>query len=242
MSNDNLSNEVLDLLRKFDTPTVCNVIEVFDVRPRHAGYMDSRIKACFPEMPPMVGFAATATFRSADPPRGGDVYTGLDQQLETFSTIPGPPVVVFQDLDSPARSATFGEVMCSTYKEFGAAGLITSGAARDLDQVRAIGFPAFSDGTICAHGYCHTLSTNIPVHVGGITIYPGDLIHGDCNGVTTIPVDIASEVAHACQPFMDAEDAVLDYVRSGSPNVAGFAEARGKLMAMVAEIKAGLGR
>src|SRR2546422_11520612 len=90
---------VLDLLAKFDTPTVCNVIELFDVRPRTAGYMDARIRACFPEMTPMVGYATTATFRSAAPPRGGDVYSGIQQQIESLAQIPAPQVVVFQDLD-----------------------------------------------------------------------------------------------------------------------------------------------
>src|SRR6266550_2954763 len=52
--------EVLELLRKYDTPTVCNVVELFDVRPRTAGYTDGRIQACFPKLPPMVGYAATA--------------------------------------------------------------------------------------------------------------------------------------------------------------------------------------
>src|SRR5947207_2618446 len=114
----------LELLRKFDTPTVCNVVELFDLRPRQAGYMDKRIQACYPKLPPMVGYAATATFRSAAPPTAGNVYSGLTEQLAAFAEMPGPPVVVFQDLDSPVASATFGEVMCTTYKTFGAAGLI----------------------------------------------------------------------------------------------------------------------
>src|SRR5213083_84565 len=91
----------LELLRKFDTPTICNVVELFDLRPRHAGYMDARIQACYPKLPPMVGFACTATFRSAAPPRSGNVYGSIDQQLASFAELPGPPVVVFQDLDSP---------------------------------------------------------------------------------------------------------------------------------------------
>src|SRR5437899_6035885 len=91
----------LESLRKFDTPTVCNVIELFDVRPRTAGYMDARIQACFPRMGPMVGYASTATFRSASPPRSGDVYSGLNEQVESFAALPGPAVVVFQDLDDP---------------------------------------------------------------------------------------------------------------------------------------------
>src|SRR6187401_3837433 len=151
----------LDLLRKYDTPTVCNVIELFDVRPRTAGYMDKRIQACYPKLPPMVGYASTATFRSAAPPRAGNVYSGLAEQVASFAELPGPAVVVFQDLDEPVAAATFGEVMCTTYRAFGAVGLITSGAGRDLDQVAALNFPCFTGSTICAYGYCHIPSINI---------------------------------------------------------------------------------
>ena len=65
--------EEVELLREFDTPTVCNVIEMFEVRPRAQGYMDGNIKAEFPRLPPMVGFAVTATFRASRPPEGEDI-------------------------------------------------------------------------------------------------------------------------------------------------------------------------
>ncbi|MEZ6048419.1 MAG: RraA family protein [Planctomycetaceae bacterium] len=221
-----LSPEVLAGLEKYDTPTVCNVIELFNIRPRNEGYMNETIKSCFPKLKPMVGFALTSTFRSQKPPRGGDVYASIDKQLSAFDEIPGPPVILFQDLDEPTASATFGEVMCTTYKEFGSKGLITSGTGRDLDQVEAIDFPCFTAGTTCAHGYCHIVSVNIPVTVGGITVYPGELLHGDCNGVTTIPVEIASEVPDACKALMEAEDIILNYTRQANKTVAGFTEAR----------------
>jgi len=226
MSNRKIAATDLDLLRSYDTPTVCNVIELFDVRPRHAGYMDGRIQACYPKLPPMVGFASTATFRSAAPPRGGNVYAGLSDQAVSFAELPGPAIVVFQDLDNPPAAATFGEVMCTTYKAFGAAGLITSGAGRDLDQVETLNFPCFTGGTICAHGYCHIPQINITVHVGGVTIHPGDLLHGDRNGVTTIPLDIATVVAGACAEYVAAETVVLEYLRQGKVDVPGFTRAR----------------
>jgi regulator of RNase E activity RraA len=221
-----LSPAELELLRRYDTPTICNVVELYDLYPRTAGYMDSRIQACYPKMPPMVGYASTATFRSAAPPRGGNVYAGLAEQVESFAALPEPAVVVFQDLDNPPASATFGEVMCTTYKAFGAVGLITSGAGRDLDQVEALAFPCFTSGTICAHGYCHIPTINVPVHVGGVAIHPGDLLHGDRNGVTIIPMEVASEIAQACADYVAAEAVVLDYLRSRSPTPRGFIEAR----------------
>jgi regulator of RNase E activity RraA len=228
-----VSAAYLELLRKYDTPTVCNVVELFDLRPRHNGYMDGRIQSCYPKLPPMVGFASTATFRSAAPPSSGNVYSGLDQQVASFADLPGPPVVVFQDLDSPVASATFGEVMCTTDKTFGAVGLITSGAGRDLDQVEVLNFPCFTAGTICAHGYCHIPSINVPVHVGGVMIHPGDLLHGDRNGVTTIPLAVAAAVAQGCAELMAAEAIVMDYLKAGNVNPKGFAAARNECKAMI---------
>jgi regulator of RNase E activity RraA len=231
----------LELLRQFDTPTVCNVIELFDIRSRTAGYMDGRIQACFPKMPPMVGYASTATFRSAAAPRSGNVYSSLAEQVTAFAELPGPAVVVFQDLDNPAAAATFGEVMCTTYKSFGAAGLITSGTGRDLDQVEVLGFPCFTNGTICAHGYCHIVQLHVPVHVGGVAVHPGDLIHGDRNGVTTIPNQIASAVANACAEFMAAEAVVLNYLKGGRVDSKGFAaahkECRERIEALARKVK-----
>ena len=220
-----LTREELSLLAKHDTPTVCNVIELFVYRPRTKGYMDQRIRACFPEMPPMVGYASTATFRCSMP-RGKESYGSLDQQAISFGELPGPPIVVFEDIDNPVVGATFGELMCTSYKTFGAHGLITSGAGRDLDQVRKIGFPVFTNGTICSHGYSQIPSINIPVKVGGLTISPGDLIHGDCNGVTTIPKEIASEVAAICDGYVEAESIILNYLKSENPIPKGLAKAQ----------------
>src|SRR5947209_1315006 len=118
-----LSAAELDRLRKYDTPTVCNVVELYDLYPRTAGYMNATIQACYPKLPPMVGYASTATFRSSGAARSGVAYAGMDRQVESFAELPGSPVVVFQDVDQPVAAATFGEVMCTTYKAFGAVGL-----------------------------------------------------------------------------------------------------------------------
>ena len=235
MSKPGPSSEDLELLRKYDTPTICNAIELFEVRPRDAGYTDSRIQACYPEMPPMVGYASTVTMRASAPAQG-DVYSTMDRQVAAFSEVPGPPVVVFQDLDSPSVAATFGEVMCSVYQTFGAVGLVTSGTGRDLDQVRDLGFPAFTNGAIASHGYNHMVDLGRTVHVGGIAIFPGDLLHGDCNGVAVIPGDIASEVAHICEEFVAAEQVILDYLKTDSPTPAGLAEARAESSARIAAL------
>jgi len=208
-----LTPQTLERLRAFDTPTICNIIELFDIQPYTSGYTDARLQAVFPHLPPMVGYAATATFRAAAAPREGDVYASLPRQVARFPEIEGPPVVVFQDLDSPSAAATFGEVMCTTYRAFGAAGLITSGTGRDLDQVARLDFPVFTGGTIASHGYGRIVELHVPVQVAGLTIYPGDLLHGDRNGVAIIPPAIADQIPDIGAEFVAAEGIIIGAMR-----------------------------
>jgi 4-hydroxy-4-methyl-2-oxoglutarate aldolase len=227
----------LERLRKYDTPTICNVIELFEVVPRNRGYMDGRIRCCFPELAPMVGFACTASFRSDAAPAGGDAYGSIEKQLAMFAELAGPAVVVFQDLDDSPVAATFGEIMCSTYQAYGSVGLVTSGGGRDLDQVRAIGYPVFTGSTICSHGYCHMLHLGLPVRVGGLMVSQGDLLHGDTNGVASIPLAIAAAVADIAAEFVAAEKIILDYVRApGAKTVARYTEVRKEFGSIVARL------
>lgn len=226
----------LKLLAQYDTPTIANVIELFEVRPRSAGFMDGRIRACFPEMPPIVGYASTATMRSATPRAEGAVYGSLDEQIARFEELPGPAIVVFQDLDDPSVGATFGEIMCASYRCFGAPGIITSGPARDLDQVRKLGFAAFSNGVVCSHSYSYIASVHQPVRVGGLEVRPGDLLHADANGVCNIPTVIASEVAHAAAEFVAAESVVIDFARQGVCDARAYSAARRETMRLIEEL------
>jgi len=231
-----LSDADLKLLAQYDTPTISNVIELFEVRPRSAGYMDGRIRACFPEMPPIVGYASTATMRTAYPRAQGAVYGSLDEQIAHFQELPGPAIVVFQDLDDPAVGATFGEVMCTSYQAFGAVGIVTSGPARDLDQVRRRGFAAFSNGVICSHSYSHITSIHETVRVGGLEVRPGDLLHADANGVCGIPLEIASDVAHAAAEFVAAESGVMAFADSSSRDLTAYSEARREMLRHIEEL------
>jgi 4-hydroxy-4-methyl-2-oxoglutarate aldolase len=232
-----IGNKVLDKLRLFDTPTISNVIELFNVRPYTTGFMDKRITACFPELPPTVGFASTVTCRTAIEPRGKNAYTSLPDQVERFAELSGPPVVVFQDLDAPPLAATFGEIMCTTYKAFGAVGLITNGGGRDLEQVKAIKFPVFTNGAVCSHGYIQMLDVNIPVRVGGLVVYHNDLLHGDLNGITTIPHEIAADVADAADEFVAAEYIILNALREDGITVEKLREATQETDKMIVTLR-----
>lgn len=210
-------------LNRFDTPTVCNVIELFDVRPRDNGFLDPSIRSIYPKLPPISGYATTATFRSGGPAPEGGGYASLPDQVEKFlGEVSAPRIVVFQDLDSPVVGATYGEVMCTLYKSFGCVGLVTSGASRDIEQVEKLGFPCFSSSIVSSHAYCRIEEVNVPVTIGGVTIRPGDVLHADANGVSTIPNKLVPAVALGCQPLVDAENELMNYILSGKATVPGL--------------------
>ena len=155
---------------------------------------------------------------------------------DSMST-PEPRMAVFQDLDDPPRAATYGEVMVTTFKAFGFAGLITSGAARDIEQVDRLQFPCWASSVIVSHGYCRFPEVGIPVQVGGLHIKPGDLLHADANGIVNIPHEIAPAVAELCGPFIQAEEIILQYLRSSQPTPEGYGEAVRKAKQRMGELR-----
>ncbi|MEX2172520.1 MAG: RraA family protein [Pirellulales bacterium] len=222
-----MSLELLPKLAQYDTATICNTIELFGVRSDATGFMDGRIRSAFPDLPPMVGYATTASFRSAAPPKGVDTYGSLETQIQQMESLPGPAVVVFQDLDEPPVGATFGEIMCSVYQAFGAVGLVTSGGGRDLLPVRKLEFPVFTGCTISSHGYSHLINVGSAVRVGGLVVEHGDLLHGDGDGVTSIPIEIAAEVADVAAEYVAAERILLDFAQGeGEKTIAELMERR----------------
>ena len=228
---------VLNKLREYDSATVANVIELFQVRPRNRGFMHRQIEAAFPELPPMVGFASTATCRTFAELPDREVPKVPDL-ISRFEELSGPPVIVLQNLDTNGSAANFGDVFCNSFKAFGAVGLVTNGPGRDFVGIKPLAFPVFYNGIVCAHGYMHLLELHEPVQVGGIDVYPNDLLHGDANGVTTIPLEIADDVADACADYAAAEAVVIETAQSGCDSLAELRDAYGEMARRIADLTA----
>ena len=232
-----VDKSALDKLREFDSATVANVIELFEVRPRNRGFMTREIVAAFPELPPMVGFASTATCRTfAELPERA--VPAAPDLISRFAELSGPPVIVLQNLDTRGQAANFGDVFCNSFKAFGAAGLVTNGPGRDFVGIEPLNFPVFYHGIVCAHGYMHMLDLQVPVQVGGIDVYPDDLLHGDANGVTTIPREIAADAADVCVEYAAAEAVVISTAQSGTATLAQLRDAYGEMKTRIADLSA----
>lgn len=216
-----LSLAELESLRRFSTPTICNAIETFGVRPRNEGFMDSTIVCRFPDLGTVVGYAVTARIRAARPAVREADFRDLWAEMEK---VPRPRLLVIEDLDYPRPVGSYwGEVNASVYAALGAVGAVTNGGVRDLPEVHALGFHLFSTCVLVSHAYVHLVEVGTPVVVGGLSVRPGDLLHGDQHGVTSIPLEIASALPARAAAVEAAERRLIDYARSPRCTSAGLA-------------------
>jgi regulator of RNase E activity RraA len=113
---------------------------------------------------------------------------------------------------------------------------VTDGPGRDYAGIAPLDFPVFCDGCVSSHGYNHMLDLQTPVQIGGISVAPGELLHGDANGVTTIPLEIAADVADACVEFAAAEQVIIDVSQSGAASLTDLREAYAEKARRVADL------
>jgi hypothetical protein len=210
-----LSAPELRALRRYNTPTISNAIELFAVRPRHTGFLPHTIRCLLPDLGPVVGYAVTSKTRAAPP--GSDEPSGdlLGDYFRYVASLPGPKIAVGHDLDDPpGLGAQFGEVTATIHQKLGCVGHITSGCPRDLDEVHALGFQLFGLNPCVSHAYVRLVEFETPVTIGGVEIGSGDLIHADKHGVCLIPHQIAHRLAEACAEVERREQPLLEICRS----------------------------
>lgn len=222
-----LSVEQLEELRSVDSPTVANAIEAFKVRDDTQGFLGMDVNCLTPEFGVMVGYAVTATANSMTPGRPRN-RQGHMRFFEAIAAAPRPAVLVVQDVGPKRTHACFlGDVIASLSRRLGAIGIVTDGGVRDLDGVRPLGFHVFAAGLVVAHGTFNIEEVGIPVELSGVRIQPGDLIHGDASGVTTIPLEVADKVVAECQKVRERETGLRDYAHSREFSLEGL---RAKLL------------
>jgi 4-hydroxy-4-methyl-2-oxoglutarate aldolase len=209
-----LTPEQFAELQKIDSPTVSNAIERFKVRPRLEGFAGWDLRCAFPELGTMMGYAVTCTADTTTEARADE--RGLMRLWAAIEAAPKPAVLVIKDIGPErSRSCHMGEVMATTAKALGAVGCVSDGGLRDVVEVRALGgFQYFCPGFVVSHGNPIICEVNIPVTLEGMAVKPGDLLHGDANGVLVIPDAVADRVAAEAERVRADEREVLDFVRA----------------------------
>jgi 4-hydroxy-4-methyl-2-oxoglutarate aldolase len=217
MTSNQIEQATLEELRKLDACSVANAIEKFGVRLRNSGFADSSVRCIFEDFPPMVGYAATIRVRTSDPPMDGDSYYYRLDWLDHLSTVPPPRVLVIEDLDrQPGLGAFIGEVHANILQAMECVAVVTNGAVRDIDGVRALQFQMFAGNLSVSHAFAHLFDFGGPVEVGHMHVQPGDLLHGDRHGLQTVPLEIAQKVAAVARRMSNEEREIIELCQSSA--------------------------
>jgi len=202
---------LLDFLRRTDTCTVSNAIETFDTRMRNEGYTQDGIRAIFPEMSAVAGYAVTGRIRTSAPPMSHRYYYQNIEWWEFVASLPGPKFVALADVDNaPGTGAFFGEIHMQISKALGCVAYVTNGTIRDLPKIRSAGFSCFASGVRVSHAYAHLIEMGEPVEIGCLQIRTGDLLHADCHGVQKIPMEIAASIPNAVAAIAAREAELIE--------------------------------
>jgi len=209
-----LTADEITRLKMIDTCTVANAIEQFDIRLRNEGFARQAAVCRTPQLPPMVGYAVTATVQTSIQPMTGGIYYDRIDWWEAFLTVPSPRVLVLQDIDPEVGcGALVGEVHASIATALGCVGCVTNGAVRDVPAAEALGFQMFAGNVSPSHAYAHIVSWGEPVELGGLRIAQGDLIHGDRHGFLTIPASVAARVPAIAAQLLEHERELIARTR-----------------------------
>jgi 4-hydroxy-4-methyl-2-oxoglutarate aldolase len=217
--------EFIEYLKGIDTPTLVNAIELLEVRPNREGFTPLQIRCLFPELGRMCGYAVTAQVETIT--RSGPFE--LDRFLDLYRLVeagPKPAVIVLQEIGGhPDYAAHCGEVMGTFFTRLGAVGLVSDCGVRDLPEVRRLGFHYFARGSVASHGNYRIVRAGVPVQILGMEVSPGDILHGDENGVITVPGGCEDRLPECVERVRSKERKVMEFVRGARFSLDGFKSA-----------------
>ncbi len=142
---------------------------------------------------------------------------GIGELVGLIDAAPKPAVLVAQHVGHERkRCCLFGDMFCTSLEKLGCAGIVTDSNGRDRNAIRrrTPEFHVFSTGWVVSHGYGVYIDLNITVSICGLTIRPGDLLHGDESGLASVPIDIAEDVGKRAHAVGLEEADFFDFLES----------------------------
>jgi 4-hydroxy-4-methyl-2-oxoglutarate aldolase len=204
------TTEQLELLRQWDTPALSNALDSLRIRPHNTGYTDGSVRRVAGGT--FAGIAVTARMVARDAGEDGIPVAALHAAVAAV----GPQaVVVLEDCDQHAGAGAFlGEVNGTLLHALGVQAVVTNGRVRDVNALRQMGFAVHARGLCVARCYMRLVDVSTPVTVAGMSIRPGDIIHGDEHGVLEIPGDAIDSVLQQANIIRDDERALVTWAHS----------------------------
>ena len=209
--------ELIRQLLDFDTPTITNAVATYPNNPnclalyhpwKGKWYTDQTLKCMYPELGRRAGYAVTCVYGPTDPDFANK-YSLFDV-LKAIDKSPKPVVLAIkQDFPESMKNINglAGGMMMSSFKALGTVGVLSDGPSRDIDEVRPFDIQYMLTGVSPGHGDFSVYAINVPVHICGMDVAPGDIIHMDENGACKFPADRLAEVVEFSRKITSGEQA-----------------------------------
>ncbi len=223
MTDYQFTAEDLDALRAWDTPTICNGLEIVEPERRAMGFTVEPMMCVDRKLPPIVGLARTGMIRAKEPPRGP---VPPRQDWYEYREAKGlPTIVVIQDLDDPPGFGAFwGEVQTAVHAGVGVSGCVTNGSFRDIDML-APGFQIIGGRIGPSHAHVHMVQMKCDVNIFGMLVGHDDVVHADVHGAVIIPARAVRALPKAIDLIARREKVILDRARAHGFNALAMRDA-----------------
>jgi regulator of RNase E activity RraA len=202
----------LEVLMQWDTPTICNGLELIVPARRAIGFTVESMVCVDRKFPPIVGLARTGLIRAKEPP-GGPIPPREDW-YDYVAAADLPTVAVIQDIDDrPGYGAFWGEVQSTVHNALGVLGCVTNGSFRDLDML-APGFQIIGGRVGPSHAHVHMVDMRCHVNVFGMLARHDTVIHADFHGAVVIPDGCVRQLPAAIDLISRREKVILDTAKA----------------------------
>ena len=204
-------------LQAWDTPTICNALDIASPDRRIIGFTSKPLVAVGIHGS-VCGYAKTAKISGKNKPldNAKEIRTAYYKYI---ADEPKPSVVLIEDEDNPEGFGAFwGEVNSAIHLGLGVKGLVTNGVIRDLDQW-ANGFSALAGSIGPSHAYTQVLEFSSEVDIYGMKANDSDIVHFDKHGAVIIPKEVVKILPEIINKQMDKEAVILEAARSPDFNI-----------------------
>lgn len=210
------TQEMLEELKNFDTPSITNVVATYPNNPLCLGlynpwtenwYTDQTIKCMYPELGRTVGYAVTCVYGVPDPNYARLSFMDV---IDALDASPKPTILIIQQKFPPEIAGKVGLAggnMTAAMIAVGCVGAISNGPSRDIDEIRPMKFQYMLSGITAGHGAMAVHAVNVPVTVGGMDVSPGEIIHMDENGACKFPAGKLEAVLTHVRALQKQEEA-----------------------------------
>jgi len=198
-----MTTDLIDQLRRLDTPCVSDAMDRLGVAGQCLGIMplDRSFR--------LAGAAFTVKYVPAGSPPGtvGDFVDDL-----------GPRQVAVIDNAGRVDATVWGDLMTIVARRNGLEGTVIDGVCRDISRALELNYPIYSRGHWMRTGKdrVELAAIEVPVTIGGVVVYPGDLLLGDANGVVALPGQRASEIVDVALSIEATEGLIRGEIRAGA--------------------------